>query len=170
MQRIFIVLAVTTASFATTVHADESFQRKAGHWNVTMNNGDKQAPMLAEFCLAADTDARIQKATEGMMAGLCPKSTSHKEGNTYVTDSECRVGKQLTATHKVITVDGDHGYHMVITSHPVGKAGTESTSEMTGRWTGACPAGMEPGDELLHTSPTGPAGSKINVLKQLEGK
>ena len=69
-------------------------------------------------------------------------------------------------SHGVMTWTGDTAYHMESKSHwdppMMGKA--DNTTTQDGQWTGACPAGMKPGDMVM------PGGMKMNILEPGTGR
>jgi hypothetical protein len=153
---IVVSLAVLAAGVA---RAGDSFERKAGLWRITLQGPNKSMNHTMDLCLAADTDALIAQRELPMMRAMCSKLENHRDGNTFVTDSVCRIGQHASSTHTVTTPQGDDAYRSVITLQD-GKVMTQE-----GHRAGACPAGMQPGDQVLHVGAQKAEGMKTNLLQ-----
>jgi hypothetical protein len=167
-----VFLAVMTLSLSVAAQTDDSYQRKAGLWKISAKLDSTQPPTAVDLCLGADTDARLAQVNKQMMHDMCSKSEVHKSGNTIVTDSVCKIGSRQSTSHQVMTPDGDNGYSSVTTIHydrPLPSHVSDVVTSETAKWSGACPADMKPGDEILHISPTAPGGTKTNILQSLQG-
>ena len=161
---IFLVLAGTLSAAAV---AGDVLERKAGLWKITMQGTSATVTHTADQCLASDTDAQLARQGMATMKSICSKFETRKVGKTFVIDSVCMIGTHASVGHSVTTVDGDSAYHTVVTTHADGPANPskpDSVSTQDGRWAGACPAGMKPGDQILQVGPQMPGGMKTNLL------
>jgi hypothetical protein len=143
------------ASVALMAETDQLF-RKPGLWLVTRTIGPAGAPMTSRMCVDAATDAAAKD---------CSKNDVKIDGKQITIDAVCTaVGTQMT-THSVTTFTGDTAFHTDITVHyqPPMMGESDATMTQDGKWTGACPADMQPGDMI------GASGSKVN-LKDLIGR
>lgn len=165
VSMLMLVVLVVTASGVT--RAGDVFERKAGLWKITLQGSTAASTHTADQCLAADTDARLASNAAAMMQSLCSKRENHKVGKSYVTDSVCKVGSHVSTSQTVTTPDGENAYHMVITTHddrPAPSGKPDKVFMQDGRWAGACPATMKPGDQILQVGPQMPDGMKTNLL------
>ena len=167
MKKITAVWALLAVTVSTGVRAGDQFERKAGLWKITLQRTSTASIQTADQCLADDTDARLAKSEMSTLRSLCSKIEHRKVGKTFVTDTECKIGAHAKASVTVITPDGDSAYQMVITTHAAGASNSgkpDEVSTQAGRWAGPCPAGMRPGDQILHIGPQMPNGMKTNLL------
>ncbi len=170
MKKSLRLLAAVTCIVGVTAHAGDEFERKPGLWKTTTQLAGESAPHLAEQCLAADTDARIARLSSDTMKGVCSQFEAHKVGATYVVDSICTIGSRVAHGHQVTTLNGDSAYHVVVKTHydnPPAHLPADSVMTLDGRWAGACPANMKPGDLVMQVGPQMPGGMKTNVLETL---
>jgi hypothetical protein len=88
------------------------------------------------------------------------------QGSQVITDTVCNIAQSQVTSHTVMTFESPTSFTIEIHSHfdPALFGKTESNSTQTGKWLGACPADMKPGDMLS------PNGVKINLNSMLESK
>jgi hypothetical protein len=155
---------VALAAIGGPACADDIPHRKAGQWEITSQQvGSKSPPMTQRICLDRETDELMYRHVAG--AGMpCTKLDIHANGKTVTVSAVCNFGKsQLTSTG-VTTFSGDAAYHTVIHGRfePPTMGGTgETQSTQDGKWTGACPADMRPGDIVMKTP--GPNGHEMRM-------
>jgi hypothetical protein len=162
-----LILAALASLASVTTHATDVFERKPGLWKVTLHFPNESSPHLAEQCLAADTDARVARIGMETLKTICSKVENHKVGGTFVTDSTCKIGSHTRQSQTVTTPDGDNAYHVVVKTHddhPATPAKVDEVYTQEGHWAGACPATMQPGDQILQVGPQMPGGMKTNLL------
>ena len=95
----------------------------------------------------------------GTMKELCSKNDIRREGNKVIGNAECKFGDSTMKSTSVTTFTGETAYHTEVKSTydpPMQGKGSNSTV-IDAKWTGPCPAGMQPGDVIL------PDGRKINM-------
>jgi len=146
-------------------------RRKPGLWEVTMNSSDpKIPPRVQQICLDAETDALLYRAGEGLLHKMCSKFDIHRNGGAVIIDSACMIGKTNATTHNVVTYSGDSAYHenIHIQYDPPMFGKSESSSTHEGRWVGACPGSMKPGDIVMNATPGMPAGMHMNLKEILK--
>lgn len=138
--------------------ADDMPSRKPGLWEVSMHMGANLPPQTMKLCVDAATDAAMFKMGMNAAQGMCSRNDMHRSGNVVTMDSQCKMGETQTTTHVVVTFTGDSAYTTDIKSHmdpPImGRADVAMTQD--GKWTGPCPADMQPGDVIA------PNGMKMN--------
>ena len=153
---LLLLLAAPAAQAAELPH------RKAGLWEITMAFSTRKAPpMVSKLCVDANTDAALyQNSMGGGMAKMCSKRDIAKAGNVTTVDSVCKIGDSVVTGHSVITETSDTTYHIDHKSHmePPIADHADNTFTQNGKWMGACPADMKPGDMVMAN------GMKINVL------
>ncbi len=133
-------------------------KRKPGLWEIQITNQNGAAGPTVKQCIDEATDAKMQQPG-GQMAKLCHKQEMVKQGQGYVSDSECNINGSKIASHGVFKGDFISGYSAEITAtyEPPLMGLKESKSSITARYLGACEAGQMPGDTIL------PNGMKVNV-------
>ncbi len=145
---------------AAGARADDLPQRKAGLWEITMHMATGNMPMQTlKFCTDAATDAEMYKFGMNTMQGMCSRYDIHRNGAVATIDTECKMGDMKMTSRSVMTFTGDAAYKTDIQSHfdppMMGHANSSMTQEA--KWTGPCPADMQPGDMV------GPNGMKMNM-------
>jgi hypothetical protein len=110
-----------------------------------------QKPMHEKVCLDESTEKLMYQMGSNMNKQLCSKTDIHSTGSQYTVDTVCKFGNSTRTGHSVATFSGDTAYHTEITSHaePAVAGHTDSKSTLDGKWVGACPADMKPGDMLV---------------------
>jgi len=152
-----LLLAITVCGFAS---AADYPKRKAGLWEISMDMpGHGKSPGDVRMCIDAETDARMFEMGTSTMKELCSRQEVTRNGNVMTSDSICKMGESRMTSHAVTTFTGDYAYH--IDSHtsfdPPMMGQKESVMAQDAKWTGACPADMQPGDIAM------PNGMKTNI-------
>ena len=135
-------------------------RRKPGLWEMTLSTlNSKRPPRSGRYCIDAATETLLNGFAGGMTEKSCSKDAVRAEGNHFVVDSVCTVGKSQATGHAVVTANGDTSIHMEIHTHfdpPMfGPADVDTIQDS--KWLGACPADMLPGDMITA------AGVKVNL-------
>lgn len=133
---------------ATAVAAVDNLpSRKPGLWELSLQT-DSQPPVTMNQCIDANTDASMQKAGRGVMAGSCSKEVMRREGAGYVSESVCSMGGSTITSRGVVTGDFNSEVKMVIDAQyaPPLMGMAKAKTTVTQRWKSACPAGWKPGD------------------------
>ena len=114
----------------------------------------------------ASTDAEMFKMGMNAAQGMCDKPLVSRSGNTVTIDSACKMGEMHTTTHTVTRFTSDVAYHTEAdtTMQPPVAGRGQSKVIQDGKWVGACPADMQPGDLSMAN------GMKMNVKQMLGGK
>ena len=168
MKQIMMVLIVLGGLASTATQAGDLFERKAGLWKITIQGSSAASTRTVEQCLAADTDALLARKELATTTALCSKFEAHRTGNTFITDAMCKAGNHTSSSHTVTTAVNDGAYHTVVTTHDENATASGKTNKVfthEGHWAGACPATMQPGDQILHVGPQMPNGIKTNLLQ-----
>jgi hypothetical protein len=167
MNRVIPVILAAAASVALMAQTDQMPKRKPGLWEMTMATNDPGAPASPppmKMCVDAATDAEMYKFSMGQAKQNCSKSDIKSDGTTVVMDGDCTYGASRMTTHATMKFAGDTAYHTDIRRHfdpPLyGRSDTSMTQD--GKWVGACPAGMQPGDMIA------PNGQKTNMRTMMQ--
>jgi len=167
MRRFIPVILTAAASLALMAQAaDQLPKRKPGLWEMTMSPGLPNAPTATtKMCIDAATDAALYNFGMGQSKQNCSKSDIKADGKTVTADATCVFNGMHTTTHALTKFTGDITYHSDIKMHydPPLLGRSDAVITQDGKWTGACPADMKPGDMI------GPDGRKMNV-KQMMGQ
>jgi hypothetical protein len=163
----FAALAVVS----TLAHSDTLPLRKEGLWELVSTTPDsKRPPRTQRVCLDRETDALLN--TMGVTVGkqVCSKNDVHVSGNRVTIHSVCDFGGSQLTSEGVITYSGDSSFRNEVHGHfqPAMAGVSETHTVQEGKWLGACPAGMKPGD-LVTT--VGASGREIKMnLRDMLGK
>lgn len=166
------VVAVAALAFVSTLARGDTLpQRKEGLWELVSTTPDsKRPPMTQRICLDRETDALLNKM--GLMVGkqVCSKSEFHVSGNRVTTRAVCDLGASQLTSEGVITYSGDSSFRNEIHGRfqPAMAGVSETHTVQEGKWVGACPAGMKPGDLVMTP---GASGREIKMnLRDMLGK
>ena len=136
--------------------------RKAGLWEQVLTRDGKPGRLgRMQICLDSATDARFSAFGRHMNSSECQKSVT-RDGEVYRFTAYCtRESGGTVKTTGVATGDFTHSYR-VRSEIDVSGASLEAMNgvhaiEVTGRYLGACPDDMRPGDVSLG------GGLKVNI-------
>jgi hypothetical protein len=149
------------------VRAQDFPTRKAGLWEIAMTmSGGQMPPQQTKMCIDAATDAELFKLGMNASQGMCQRHDMKRDGGTVTVDAECKMGDTTASTHAVTTFTGDTAYHTDINTKfdPPMAGHAASVMVQDAKWTGPCPADMQPGDIEMAN------GIKMNVKQMLGGK
>jgi hypothetical protein len=130
---------------------------KPGLWVMTRMQG-KQS-FQTKMCIDRSTQASLTGMGNSMVKSMCSKMATQVSGSVATTQAVCKMGGSTMTTNTVVTYQGDTAFHAESHTNfsPPFMGKTESQSVQDGKWTGACPAGMVPGDMM------GPNGMKMHL-------
>jgi hypothetical protein len=160
-------LLLLGAATCGTSRADDFPLRKAGLWEVDMTmSGGKMPPQQMKMCIDPATDAEMYQLGMNAAQGMCSKPDIHRSGGTVTISTTCKMGESKISTQSVTKFTGDTAYHTDVNSTFDPPMGTlrESAVTQDAKWSGACPADMQPGDVLMAN------GIKMNIKQMLGGK
>ncbi len=136
--------------------------RRAGLWEQVMTRDGKPGRLgKLQICLDAATDARVSAFGRRFNSAACQKSVT-RDGGVYRFTASCtRENGATVKTTGVATGDFTQNYR-VRSEIDVSGASLEAmngmhTVEVNGRYLGACPDDMRPGDVSLG------GGLKVNI-------
>jgi Protein of unknown function (DUF3617) len=141
--------------------------RKAGLWQVDMSMpGGPMPPQQMKMCIDTATDKEMYQLGMNASQGMCSKPDISRSGSTVTINSACKMGDTQANTHTVTKFTGDTVYHTDATTKfdPPMMGRTEQVMAQDAKWTGPCPADMQPGDVTMGN------GMKMNLKQMLGGK
>lgn len=169
MRWLALFPATVFAFAAAATQADETPKRKSGLWELRWYSNDvkpSQAAALipdsAKMCIDDTTDEKLAAVFDP----CDPPIDFAFYAPQFKTELVCEAAAadvKATSRSKV-TFTGDTAYHIEVRTRlePAFKGEGEYSGGREGKWIGACPADMRPGDLMVSDEP------KINVLEELE--
>lgn len=165
--RTLIAVTLVVAAAQAAAAEPDLPKRKPGLWETTVSMpGMPGGAMPAmKMCIDAATDDLVG-GPNGAGREHCEKVDIRHESARYVIESVCRFGETKTHTTGWFEGSFDSDYHgeLNTTYDPPMQGMKDGKVVIAGRWLGACPADMKPGDMLL------PNGMKINPSKMPQGQ
>ena len=158
-KRMSFPLAALLMCAAAAAEGQQEFPgRRPGLWELKIGSQDRE--QISKQCIDAGTDARMREMG-GQIGQMCRRISGRLSGDSYVSESECRMAGSLIHSKAAFQGDlsCDYRGEIVSTFTPPLMGQSGSTTSLKARWIGACPAGMKPGDALL------PNGAKVNILQ-----
>lgn len=138
-------------ALAFAVYAADPPAVKEGLWSIHTtsidNPGNKKTEGTRSICRTHDYDSRIRQRGQQQQKQSCKTYSENASGNTYTVESECAV-QGSTISSKGVTTFSDTSSHSEThaTYNPPLYGTAETTIIQDQKYTGPCPAGMEPGD------------------------
>ncbi len=142
--------AISLASFA--LFAADPPAMKEGLWSIHTtsidNPGNRKTDGTRSICRNHEYDLRIRQQAEAKQKQICKTYTETSSGNTMTVEEECNVQGSVSKSKTVTTFGGNSSVHAEThaTYTPALYGTAESTIIQDQKYTGACPAGMQPGD------------------------
>jgi len=155
----------------TVAMAADFPEHKPGLWLMTITTaGSPAGPVTERICLDARTDQLLYKMGAGMSQKMCSKIDIQPSGGKVVVDTVCHIMNTTTTGHSVTAFVGSTETHTATVSHfdPPMMGKTESRSTQDGKWLGACPADMKPGDVEM-SSARMPHPIRMNLNDMMKG-
>lgn len=164
MRRLVPVLATSLLPLALAALADQMPKRKPGLWQMTVTGMPNMPPATSKMCIDAATDAALLDFGAGASKQACSKSEIKSDGKTVTSDAVCNFGQSQMTSHSLTKFTGTTAYHTDIKVHydPPMMGQSEMAMAQDGKWTGPCPANMQPGDMV------GPDGRKMNIKQMMQ--
>jgi hypothetical protein len=156
------LVATLLALAAGAAAAQDLPSRKAGLWEITMQVTNSPSQTMRQ-CIDEKTDQQMQRFGQGLSQQQCTKNTMQRDGDRYVSESECKLGPTVATSRGVFGGDFDKAYRgEVDTRYMPPMAGiSQSKMTMSAKWAGACPAGWKPGDMEM------PGMGRVNVNEMM---
>lgn len=160
-MRILIAAVPLLALATVAANAADLPKRKAGLWEVTMENpamaAAGMAKMTSKQCIDDATDAKLQQMGQG--AADCKMGELKRSGQNFSMDSTCNIAGTKATSQMTGTGDFDSAYTMNVKVQyaPPLNGMSESAMKLDAKYLGACTPDMKPGDMTM------PNGMKMNV-------
>lgn len=153
-----LLAGVLSSLAVATAAADALPSIRAGLWEI--RSGSEQAAAGAvRQCIDDATFREMLQTAQRMMGSACSPLAVRRGRDQYVAEIRCQLGPSTLASSTELTGDFQTVYRSVTRTSIVppllGQGGSVEVS--TGRFLGACSAGMRPGDAIL------PDGRRVNV-------
>lgn len=137
---------------------------KPGLWIITQHMQNTAQPFESKLCIDKATQGDLINAGNATTTSLCSRNDISGGGNRLVMDAVCQIGPSKLTSHTVVTYAGDSAFESVTDGlfAPAFMGKTTTHGVIDAKWSGACPAGMKPGDMFephgmkLHMGPNGP--------------
>ena len=154
--RLALTIAGLTALAAGALAAAPLPYAKPGLWVIAQHSGTGRT-YTTKLCSDKATQASMLNMGNGMTAQMCSKQDMTANGNQVQIDAVCHMGPTTITSRTVVTYAGDSAFQVVNdgTFSPAFMGKTTSHTTMDAKWSGACPAGMAPGDMV------GPTGMRM---------
>ncbi len=157
-------LTVTLSIAAGAVAGPPMPYSKPGLWVLDQQISKSKSTFESKLCIDKATQGYLIDAGQSTQKSMCSRNDTSVMGATVRIDSLCKIGGSNLTSHSEITYAGDSAFHGVTTGHfsPAFMGSSDTRATQDGKWTGACPAGMKPGDMIgphgirLHIGPDGP--------------
>jgi hypothetical protein len=169
MRWFALVLGALLACAGAVAQAGEIPKRKPGLWELHWYSNDvtpeQQAATVvrngAKMCIDDTTDAKLAAAYDPCDPPL--EFAFYAPQFTKEVVCEAAVGDGKAISHSTVTFTGDTAYRIEVRSRflPALKGEGEYSGGREGKWVGACPADMRPGDLIIEDTPS------MNVLDKL---
>lgn len=144
--------------------AQEYPKLKSGQWELTITpskaaQGSPQ-PAKSTMCIDDAVQKEMMSMGAGMSKEMCTRNEFKRESATkFSGTAECKIGESKIISRTTMTLTGDTAYHteVVSTYDPPFMGMKDSRTLLDGKYTGACAAGLVPGDFIS------PNGQKFNM-------
>jgi len=135
----------------TTAVAETPPHRKSGLWEIKTTVSNTPRSFSAQICVDQNSDDLWTEGAKPDDQMTCSKTTIHKEGSTWVSESVCQVESSTATTRAVFTGSFDSSYRVESKSTyaPPLMGIKEGTTVMDAKWLGPCKPGQTPGDIIV---------------------
>ena len=133
--------------------AEEIPFRKAGLWEIEIAKND-EAPIIMKQCVDLASEQKTLEMSKNIAKDICSKNEIRKEGDAYISESDCTMANNRTLTRTVTSGDFTSHYESQVTVRSVaGDSGTpDSEVNLSANWIGECEPGQTPGQMIMSDS------------------
>lgn len=153
--------ALALALYSAAAAAIDFPTLKSGLWESRVNRdaAQKSSMPVTRICIDSAVQKEMLDMGMGSMKSMCSKNDLRRDGNRIYGEAECKLGESTMKSKSVTTFTSDSAYHTEVKSsyEPPFMGRSASTTVIDAKWTGACPAGVRPGDVIM------PDGKSINM-------
>ena len=160
MRTLLMNAAIAAALIGNVRAADiEPPFAKDGLWEATTSHTmmGKTTQATVKLCQNRESQQKEREFSAQMrQKDQCSRTTTQTAPGTFVIESKCTSGPRAGSSSKTtMTFQGDSAYHMDM--HMTTSSGVENTMVIDGKYVGACPPDMKPGDTVMGN------GQKFNM-------
>lgn len=133
--------------------AEEIPFRKAGLWEIEIAKND-EAPIIMKQCVDLASEQKTLEMSKSIAKDICSKNEIRKDGNTYISESDCTMAGNRTLTTTATSGDFTSHYESQVTVRSVAGDGSTPDSEinLSADWIGQCEPGQTPGQMIMSDS------------------
>lgn len=152
-----VTAAVLSMGVLAAAWAQDTPRLKPGLWEITNEfEGGRRGPMAmtAQMC-HDETTQRAMWNPEREPGQKCTNVRTRREGKAHVVEADCKSGESNVRAKMTTTMKGDAAFRTDGVFHydPPRKGREQQTMKMEGKYLGACPDGMKPGDRRMTGMP-----------------
>lgn len=150
--RILVFLGL--CAFISGALADDLPKRQSGLWEITIAKGSGIAGHSMKQCVDETTDAKMMQMGQemsGAMKDACAKREIKRTATGFASATECDFGGAKMSSKGTFTGDFKSSYsgEVITTFDPPMMGQSTQKLEIAGKWLGACPSNMKPGDMVM---------------------
>lgn len=154
--------AVMATSMAASATVAESLPPplKPGLWEMS-NDAATAAGARLYQCLDEDSQRLLDRRAAQLSKAAhsaCDQIVRRREGDAYIDEVQCRIGRYQTTARTELRMSGDSRYRLEMdTRYDPAMPGMEAESRtaVDAHWVGPCEAGQTPGEVFLRRLDTG---------------
>jgi hypothetical protein len=148
----FCAAAQGTAASAADL---SSLHIKSGLWELSQSTVGKKGENLGRICVDASVEhIMIELLTGSRKYESCTKFDVQLSGHRVTVDTQCPGNSWTVFSHQVTIFEGDRAAHFKGRTQYLPPVFGMSTvlNSADGKWVGACPDDMKPGDDIVWNS------------------
>lgn len=162
MRKFIPLLGLTLTLTSSLALADSFPDREPGLWEISITNGNSQAPQGMKECIDSATDAKMMQMGTDItksMNGTCSQQDLKRTPSGFESNSECKMMGSTIKSKATFSGDFKRTYfgEIVSTFTPPLMGQSTSTTKITAKHTGSCGADMKPGEIIMAN------GMKMNM-------
>ena len=154
MRKFIPLLGLTLTLTSSLALADSFPDREPGLWEISITNGNSQAPQGMKECIDSATDAKMMQMGTDItksMNGTCSQQDLKRTPSGFESNSECKMMGSTIKSKATFSGDFKRTYfgEIVSTFTPPLMGQSTSTTKITAKHTGSCGADMKPGEIIM---------------------
>ncbi|WP_198017229.1 DUF3617 domain-containing protein [Methylocapsa acidiphila] len=152
---VMFVLAVAVSAPGGSL-ADELPARRPGLWEIVDDAANPLGPArTARVCIDAATEPLLNNVNAITRKSHCSETKAKTSGNVLRLETICDFRNTRAITRAAITIADVESFHIEAQSAyaPPLFGQREATRKQDGKWIGACPQDMRPGDIVADDAP-----------------
>jgi len=161
-----LVLLLSATLLVPVLAQADAPKRKPGLWEVKMSMPGGMGPMVSQQCVGEKSDNLMQQRARDMGRQSCSQTTTRREGNKWIGETECQHDGFRSRTRTEFSGDLNSRYRGEIhtTFTPPQRGMQETRSTLEARWLGACKPGQKPGDVTMTGMPGMPGNMNMDDM------